>query len=490
VRSSNQTAVQLQEVHLFGDSGMLDIASASNPGGCQPINGGVPYQTADNLIDGDTKNKESKWLDIHMADPENCPAMCSNCHGSSELILTLSAPARLRSYVLITANDNFHRDPTSWMLYHFVGGHWALIDKQVDVDAPVQRFAPYPTIYIQGQDSIDPSPSPTAWSPSPPPSAPPWAQPHSPSPSLPPPTLQLPSLPPPSSPQFPTSSAPRSPPQPGVLALQPVRPPSSPPVLSHSPQSVGPSMHPAAPAPPRTPHDDLLGQPFGEPSTMNSRIFWPIFSGSVVAVALLVCVTYIWQKRRRRKQPIKRFGTMTPRQTEDSISDVGAGDGSEGLKNRYQRNPGLFGALAREGNQADSAQVQARVSRARRVNAALSLASGPTILSTIEPCQPKQAIENTTSSTPPGAGSSNASSDGTPAACIRIREARLKSGYERRSFNSLGFVLNAQWRPRNQDRHPTVLVVSSERDGTYAGDKTRWSKAFSVGGDASFDMQV
>ena len=111
--------LQLQEITLFGqDSRAFSVSSALNPNGSHPAG----IQGPENVIDGHTGIRSSKWLDMNM-----------NISGQSTLQLGVNETAALGAYELWTANDNPGRDPTGWTLSRHENGRWAVLDEQVCV---------------------------------------------------------------------------------------------------------------------------------------------------------------------------------------------------------------------------------------------------------------------------------------------------------------------------------------------------------------------
>jgi hypothetical protein len=442
-RADNPMAVQLQEVRFYGDSSLLDIITAINPGGCQPRGVAGLIQSASNLIDANIVAKESKWLDLHMAMPKSCPEMCSECRGTSELFLILRSAARLRSYDMVTANDNPHRDPVSWRLYHSTGTNWTIIDAKSNVPAPLQRVPPYPRMYIVGVDEAVAGSEPFS------------SQPYSSSPTSPPPPLTV------------------SPPTPPPFAESPelVAPPSPIFPLAMPPSPILPlalTSSPTAPLSPMAPSGDVLTQPNRQSTGMNPAIFWPILGGCIAA--LLIVTTCYFRWHRTKSRPLRKAGSAVAVQAHRAERKAGTvskaapvtavrtclegptlitppAPGTSAAVTRL-RNPGLYGACLREGEATDMTHVRARVSRAREVNAALDLSDRRSSLT----CGEGIGSEGSES------GDAHATLEPTftnasarPAACIRISESRLSTpgrsrlSFSRKSHEFLSKGFGKQW---------------------------------------------
>lgn len=111
------TFVQLSEIEIRYQGNALPGATATNPGGDNPLN-----EQPANAVDGNTA---TKWLD----------------RNTLPIILDFGAPTLADSYSFATANDAPERDPISWTLE---GSNdqttWELIDSQVSYDTTGDRF--------------------------------------------------------------------------------------------------------------------------------------------------------------------------------------------------------------------------------------------------------------------------------------------------------------------------------------------------------------
>jgi hypothetical protein len=215
-RMPAEDGVQLGALALFDWSGnLLHVQDIENPqgisGSATQVHNLIKYQTegVDTLeqLAPWALTITTKWYDGAMS-----------VRGKSQVTLTLSAPAAIGSYMMITAKDVARRDPQSFELFGVDNaGTSVLIDQRLGVASPGHRNLPYGIFSF-----VAPPPSaPLSRPPPPPPPPPPSLSPAPPTPPLVPPPE--PPSPPPSSPNPP--AAPSSPP----ASPSPPTPPNAPP---------------------------------------------------------------------------------------------------------------------------------------------------------------------------------------------------------------------------------------------------------------------
>ena len=136
-RGPDDKGVQLSELQLFDASGLMAVASATNPAGSNSNFAQSPGM----LLDGDTG---TKWFDGNF-----------EANGQSVLELTLADSSQTATRVrFVTANDVDKRDPVAWTAEarNNCGG-WAVVGSWSGVSAPTARKTPY-----EGDFSFDSTP--------------------------------------------------------------------------------------------------------------------------------------------------------------------------------------------------------------------------------------------------------------------------------------------------------------------------------------------
>jgi hypothetical protein len=125
LRESDANSIQLAELSFFNGAARQVGATITNPGGSNPST-----EMPANANDGDTS---TKWLDFN----------------KGALVYDFSQEVVVDSYLLVTANDHFSRDPIRWLLEASNDAQdWTVLNDQraEDYPTPKERYTATPLI--------------------------------------------------------------------------------------------------------------------------------------------------------------------------------------------------------------------------------------------------------------------------------------------------------------------------------------------------------